>query len=458
MRTTIRGHNQKIWAIAWPMMLSSVSVPLLGLVDTALLGHLGSAQFLGAVAIGANIIGLMYWSFGFLRMGTTSLAARQHGAEMHLNEENGPSQAKDARSADGILFRALVLAAILGSAVCLTVPLLVDAVLLWMHSSAKVTPLAYEYIDIRRLSAPAVFMTFAISGWLIGTQRTRSALALVLTTNSVNIVLDIIFIKLLGLESAGAAWATLIAESMGLMLGLYLVSHHSQAGKPSLWRGWLRLSHFQSMLSVNYHLLIRTVLLLFVFNFFTAQGSTMGDETLAANAILLQLILLTAFVLDGFSFAAEALCGEAYGGKQWITLATIVKLCSYWSAGTALGFGIAYALFGDAIIALFSNVDSVIDIAQQYHWWMVGITVSGCAAYLMDGVCIGIGKTRAMHYSMWFATVIIFLPAWWLGRAWGNHGLWLAFAMFTLARGFTLAAYWQGLRIGGAPPLNNRVK
>jgi MATE family multidrug resistance protein len=242
------------------------------------------------------------------------------------------------------------------------------------------------------------------------------------------------------------------------MLGLYLMSHHSQAGKPSLWRGWLRLSHFQSMLSVNYHLLIRTVLLLFVFNFFTAQGSTMGDETLAANAILLQLILLTAFVLDGFSFAAEALCGEAYGGKQWITLATIVKLCSYWSAGTALGFGIAYALFGDAIIALFSNVDSVIDIAQQYHWWMVGITVSGCAAYLMDGVCIGIGKTRAMHYSMWFATVIIFLPAWWLGRAWGNHGLWLAFAMFTLARGFTLAAYWQGLRIGGAPPLNNRVK
>ncbi|RZV53098.1 MAG: MATE family efflux transporter, partial [Pseudomonadales bacterium] len=262
MTPTPASTDQKIWAIAWPMMLSSMSVPMLGLVDTALLGHLEGARFLGAVAIGANFIGLMYWSFGFLRMGTTSLTAQQRGADSSSN-------ALTSTNIDAILFRALVIALALGALVALAIPLVIDHILTWMQASAEVAPLAAEYIDIRRYSAPAVFMTFAVHGYLVGIQKPRGALVLVLVTNLTNIVLDVWFIVYLGWETAGAAWATLIAEWLGLAIGLLMVMRYSGAMQPGRWRAWFSITAFAHMLSFNYHLLIRTILLLFVFNFFT---------------------------------------------------------------------------------------------------------------------------------------------------------------------------------------------
>ncbi|NNL57569.1 MAG: MATE family efflux transporter, partial [Pseudomonadales bacterium] len=419
-----------------------------GLVDTALLGHLESEQFLGAVAIGANFIGLMYWSFGFLRMGTTSLAAQQRGAEKLVSTKPGHNQA-GSDSSEAILARSLLLALVLGCFIALLVPLLTDTVLRWMQASERVAPLAAEYIAIRRYSAPAVFMTFAISGWLVGTQRARAALALVLTTNIANIVLDLVFIIGLGMQSAGAAWATLLAELLGLLLGLYLLWRHSSLARLQHWQQWLNAARFRAMLRVNYHLLVRTILLLFVFNFFTAQGSAMGDDILAGNAILLQLALFSAFVLDGFAFAAEALCGEAYGARSWAALQQITRRCFYWSGYTALAFAIVYALTGDLLIGLLSDVAVVVTAASPYKGWLVALTLCSFVAYIMDGICIGCGKTKAMHYAMWFSTTVVFLPAWWLSQAWGNHGLWLAFLLFNTARGASLAFYWQRARPGG---------
>ncbi|NNC55901.1 MAG: MATE family efflux transporter [Pseudomonadales bacterium] len=439
MKSIIASTDQKIWAIAWPMMLSSMSVPLLGLVDTALLGHLQGAQFLGAVAIGANFIGLMYWSFGFLRMGTTSLTAQQRGAD-------SSAQTESTANIDAILFRALVMALALGLAVALAVPLVVGQILVWMQASAEVAPLAGEYIDIRRYSAPAVFMTFAVHGYLVGIQRPRGALVLVLITNITNIVLDVWFIVYLGWGSAGAAWATLMAEWLGLAIGLLMVLHYSHAMRPSLWREWINLDAFRHMLGVNYHLLVRTILLLFVFNFFTAQGSAMGDDVLAANAILLQLVLFSAFVLDGFSFAAEALGGEAYGARRWQQLDNIVMACARWSALAALAFALVYALLGPALVHLFSDLASVVQVALRDRWWIVPITLLGATAYLMDGICIGTGRTRAMHYSMWFSAAAVFLPAWWLAKPLGNDGLWLAYLLFVVARGASLLWYWLRVR------------
>lgn len=428
---TKRPHY-KIWAIAWPMMLSSMSVPLLGMVDTALLGHLETAQFLGAVAIGSNIIGLLYWSFGFLRMGTTALVAQALGAQSKGN----------AQQTDIVLFRALFISLILGTIIMLITPFFINDIVSLMQASETVSPLAERYIEIRCLSAPAVFITFSISGWLIGTQQAKRALALVLITNSLNIALDFLFIVTFEMNSAGAAWATLIAEYAGLALGLYFLLQHSHIIQPSKWQKWLALSGLKQMLGLNYYLLLRTVTLMLVFNFFTAQSAAFNDTTLAANAILLQLILFSAFVMDGFSFAAEALCGESYGRKYWVEFKRYAQCCGFWMLLTSLFFAVIYWFFGQYIIAIFSNVSDVLSTAQEYSLWIVVIPVVSALAYLFDGVSIGAGRSRAMFYSMLLSTVLVFLPLWWLTQSWGNHGLWFAFCLFNFARAVSLGWFW----------------
>jgi len=439
-----RNNNSRIWAIAWPMMLSGMSVPLLGLVDTALLGHLDSERYLGAIAIGTNFIGLMYWSFGFLRMSTTGLISIEVGKQSLSSKK-----LEESSELEGIVFRSMVMGLILGSLVCLLIPLVAGTVIHWMQASEFVAPLTREYIEIRKFSAPAVFVTFAISGWLIGTQQARKALALVLTTNLTNIALDVWFIVYLDWGSAGAARATLIAEWLGLGLcfwfllrngSLFSVQHFS--GIRQRWQHWLQPARFSAMLGVNYHLLVRTVLLLFVFNFFTAQGSVFGDSALAANAILLQLVLFCAFVTDGFSFAAEALCGEAWGANRRTQLNSIVNLCFYWAGGATLCFVVMYIVLPSQIIGLLTDLPAVTETAMQYRYWMIVVTAAGFVAYIMDGIFIGISQTRAMHHSMLFSTLLVFLPCWWFTRSLDNHGLWLAYLLFTVARGISLGSYW----------------
>ena len=441
MHTSLTKAQAKtrIWAIAWPMTLSSVSMPLLGLVDTALLGHLDAAHYLGAVAIGANFIGLMYWSFGFLRMGTTGLIAQAFGRRWQSSDKESFKEEINA-----VLFRALAIGVVLGGAVLIVTPLISSQVVSWMQASENSAPLAKEYIDIRRYSAPAVFMTFAISGWLVGSQQPRRALALVVTTNAINIVLDILFIVYLDWQSAGAAWATLIAEHLGLALGLYFLASHSNVFDTTRWRKWLAPALIKNMLAVNYYLLIRTLILMLVFNFFTAQGAAFGDSTLAANAILLQLFLFSVFVMDGFSYAAEALCGEAYGARNATRFKQYIKLCGIRELQTALAFGLFFAALGAPTIAQFTDVTAVLDIAHTHRWWIIVLPLAGCLAYLFDGVSIGAGKTRAMLYSILIATFAVFFPIWFTTKEpWGNNGLWLAFLCFNLARGLYLWWFWR---------------
>jgi MATE family multidrug resistance protein len=416
-------------------------MPLLGLVDTALLGHLDAAHYLGAVAIGANFIGLMYWSFGFLRMGTTGLIAQAFGR--HWQDRNESNKTNFQNEIDAVLFRALIIGVVLGTAVLFITPLISEQVVSWMQASEKIAPRAKEYIDIRRYSAPAVFMAFAISGWLVGSQQPRRALALVVVTNMINVVLDIVFIVYLNWQSAGAAWATLIAEYLGLMLGVYFLTQHSSVFNRAQWRQWLAPTLVKKMLVVNYYLLIRTLILMLVFNFFTAQGAAFGDITLAANAILLQLFLFSVFVMDGFSYAAEALCGEAYGAKRASRFKQYIKLCGMRELQTAIGFGALFAVLGAPILALLTDVYAVLETASQYKGWIIILPLAGCLAYLLDGVSIGAGKTRAMYHSMLIATLGVFFPIWFLTKSsWGNHGLWLAFLCFNLARGIYLTWYW----------------
>lgn len=412
------------------MMVSSASVPLLGLVDTALLGHLDSEHFLGAVAIGSMFIGLMYWSFGFLRMGTTGLSAQALG-----QLRSGTSDSLDSPSL--ILSRAMALGAVLGCLVVVAIPPILGYVLNWLQASDVIRPLAEEYIMIRRCSAPATFITMAVSGYLVGIQQARAALSLVLLTNMSNIILDIWFIHGLGWASAGAARATLIAEYLGFFAALFAAAHHSNIFKLEAPRAAFDRAGFWSMINVNYHLLIRTLLLLLVFNFFTAQSAAQSETILAANAILLQLIFFSAYVLDGFSYAAEALCGEAYGAKNDSRLQEVIRQCRRWMLGTTAAFLVVFITLKMLIIALLSDIAAVVEVCSDYYPWVLATTAIGFAAYLMDGIFIGIGNTRAMHYTMWLSCAA-FLAIWYSTQSLGNHGLWFAYLIFVAVRGGSL--------------------
>ena len=427
------NRNRQIMVIALPMMLSNMSVPLLGLVDTALLGHLESAAFLGAVALGANLINLAYWSFGFLRMGTTSLVARNAGASS--TDHNADDEA-------GIMARSLLLAAALGLTISALLPYWIDDIVRLLNASDAVAPLAAEYLGIRLYSAPAVLLTYTVAGWLIGHRRASAALTIVLTTNIANIVLDAWFILGLGWQSAGAAWATLLAEYLGLLLALsfirHEVSHYFQLGAKTIFQG----KALRALLRGNFHLLIRTVLLLFVLNFFMAQGAKMGDITLAANAILFQLAMFAAYVMDGFSHAAEALCGRAIGAGRLGEFRQLVARCAVWTALSALAFSLIYALGGYWIAAWFSDIETVTDTARAYLIWLTLMPLVACLAYLLDGVFIGAGENRTLHFAMAISTAV-FMLVWWLSLAWGNSGLWFAFLLFNLTRGLVLALLYQ---------------
>lgn len=431
-------ENKKIWSIAWPMMLCSLTTPLLGLTDTFLLGHFSSGEHLSAVAIGVSVISMLYWGFGFLRMGTTSLIARDRGQQLKTGRMTPEITAN-------ILGRGLLLALFCSVLVLLLTPFSAALIVEAMNASTAIAPLSIDYIQVRLYSAPAVLISYVISGWLIGSQNTRAALAIVITANVINIGLDYVFIAELNMHSRGAAIASVIAEYAAAGLAIGILINAKILDRDLRWRQWFKLSACKALLQLNYHLFIRTLLILFSLNFFTAQGAALGDNVLAANAILLQLALLTAYVMDGFSFAAEALCGESAGRQDARQLHRYALHCGAWVLITALGFSCSYALGGELIIHTLSTINSINSIAIDYLPWLVLMPIAGMAAYLFDGVYIGCGSVKAMHLSVWLGLLMIYLPIWWLSQAWHNHGLWFALVCFTGFRGLSLAIYYPRL-------------
>jgi MATE family multidrug resistance protein len=421
-----RSLNHKIWDIAWPALLSNISIPLLGLVDTAILGHLDSPLYLGAVAVGASILSFVYWGFSFLRMGTTGLVARAFGAA-------------DGRKQLLLLLQSLVLAGALGLLVVLLSPLWTGLGLHWMNPGAQVEPLSRSYISIRVYSAPAVLLTYGITGWFIGRQNTRWPMVIAVFTNLLNIVLDLVFIIGLDMRSDGAALATLVAEYSGCGMAL-LAGWRSLERRPDS-RDWGELRNWRSyreLLDSNRFLFFRTICLLFSFAFFTAMSARQGVDILAANSILLQLLLFASYALDGFAFASEALTGSAAGGRRMDEFYRSVKVCWWWSLLTATGLSVLFALGGPQLFGLFSEHLAVLVLLEQYHLWLVVIPVLAAGSYLLDGVFIGTSRSRYMMHSMLFSTLLVYLPAWYLTRESGNTGLWLAFALFNTARGLSL--------------------
>lgn len=446
-KTNLANHDithKEVYRLAWPMIVSNCSVPLLGIVDTALLGHLQSPIFLGAVAVGSSVMTFLLWAFGFLRMGTTSQVAQAHGRN-------------DSQRCSQLLIQSAFLA--ISAAVFLIVfsPLIFGVAIYLMGPSPEVGELAAHYAYIRILSAPATLVTFVIIGWFIGKQRTREPLLIALFVNLLNIVLDWFLIVVMEQNSNGAAIATVIAEYGGLFVGVALIIK-AQTGQNLL--GSIlstslmsQVKESRALLRIHGHLFIRTLCLLFVFAFFTSQGARQGEVVLAANAILLQLLALISYGLDGYAHAAEALVGRTYGAKDINNFRRACRYTGQWSAWTAVVYTLAF-LFGQPyILAALTSIEPVRLTAAQYFPWLLLLPLISFTSYWLDGVFIGAGKTAAMRNTIILGCFGVYLPLWWLTQSLQlprvpvlkseNHGLWLALVCFIAARGLIMAYYFR---------------
>ncbi|WP_271911650.1 MATE family efflux transporter [Vreelandella alkaliphila] len=423
----------RIWTLAWPIILSNITVPLLGLVDTAVVGHLPDSRYLAAVTLGATLFSFLYWGFGFLRMGTTGLVAQAIGREAHSDVRN-------------LLGQSLIMAAVIGALLIIFGSPLISLGLWLLDGSEAATPLAREYAEIRLWSAPAVLANYAVLGWFLGQQNARVTLMILVLTNSVNIVLDLWFVVGLGMTSGGVALASVIADYSALTFGGYLVVRQLGHLEGCFQRQRLLVvSAYSALFNVNANLFVRTLGLLFAMAFFTAQGARQGDTVLAANAVLLQFIMLTSYALDGFAHAAESLVGRAFGRRDWREFAATVRATAQFSFWTATVATFAFALGGNYLVAMLTGLAEVRATAASYLPWMVVMPLIAVWSYLLDGVFIGTTAVREMRNSI-FIGLAIYLPTWWLSQGLGNHGLWLAFTLFMFTRSAVLIAYYYRYR------------
>ena len=405
------------------MILSNVSVPLLGIVDTGVTGHLESPVYLGAVAIGSTIFGFLYTGMNFLRMGTTGVAAQRFGADDNDGLRASLGQA---------LIVALLIAATL---IALQVPVGHLALRL-IGGEPEVQTFALQYFSIRIWSAPGTLANYVLIGWLIGLQNARVPLLMFLTINITNIVLDLLFVLGLGMKVDGVALASVIAEYTGLLVGLYFVARalRRRAGHWPLER-LLTVRAYAADFAVNLNLFIRTMALVFTFAFVTAQGARLGGLVLAANAVLMNLQALTSFALDGFAHAAEALVGKAIGEGRRAALERSVQLALKWSLIFAAGFCLLYLIVGPLLVRTLTDLQDVRQTAMRFLPWLIVSPLVSVWSFLYDGVYVGATRAREMRNIMIFSTAMIFLPAWFLLQGLGNHGLWLAFTLFMASRG-----------------------
>lgn len=424
--------HSRVLKIALPIVLSNATVPILGAVDTGVVGQLGEAAPIGAVGIGAVILSTIYWIFGFLRMGTTGLAAQARGAG-------------DEAETGALLMRGLLLAGGAGLFFILAQALVFWGAFTLAPASAEVEGLARQYLEIRIWGAPATIGLYAVTGWLIAMERTRGVFLLQIWMNGLNIVLDLWFVLGLGWGVGGVATATLIAEWSGLALGLWLCG---SAFAGDQWHDWARIFdrlRIKRMMQVNGDIMVRSVLLNLSFTTFLFLGADLGDVTLAANQVLIQLLQMTAFALDGFAFSAEALVGGAVGARDPARLRRAAIVSSYWGVGFSVALALVFWWGGPALIDLMATAPQVRETARHYLIWVALAPLISVASFMFDGIYIGATWTRDMRIAMiqavgiYVIALVIFVPVL------GNRGLWLALMVLNIARAATLAARYPRL-------------
>lgn len=425
--------NKEILRLAVPNILSNVSVPLLSTVDTALMGHL-SADHLGAVGIGAMIFNFVYWNFGFLRMGTTGMTAQAYGQS-------------DQELITSILRKSLLVAA--------TIALLLmvfQRPLEWLSITLlQVDPdhiaLVSEYFSIRIWAAPATLMLYVIFGWFFGMQNAVFPLVLTIVINLVNIILSYLFIKQYDMGIDGVAMGTVIAQYLGIILGVILMAYKYQNLR-DLWTMKFREESgaIKRFFKVNADLFIRTFFLTFVFAFFYSQSSAAGATILAVNVVLLQLVNWMSYGIDGFAYAAESMVGKYRGMNSKEGVNRSIKYAMIWGLGLAVLFSVLYGFFGVQIFRIFTDEAEVIDAGQVFLPYMILFPLAGFICYIWDGIYIGLTATRTMLWTMLASFAVFMMLHYGLKGPYGNHGLWVALLLFLFIRGVFQSLWYR--RVG----------
>ncbi len=411
-------------------MLSNVSVPLVGIVDTAVVGHLPNATFIGAVALGAVVFSFLYWGFGFLRMGTTGLVAQDMGA-------------RDFDELRATLTRSLILALTLGLAI-LALRNPAGELAFWaLDGSAMVEGFAKQYYRVRVFAAPATLVNYVILGFAIGVQNTRAALALMLLLNITNVLLDLLFVIGFGWGVEGVAAASVISEYTAALFGLLLMRQMlSRLG--GRWQPYRLFDRhrLKTLLGVNLNIFIRTLCLLFAFFHFTSTGAKLGDIILAANAVLMHLFTFMAYSLDGFAHAVEALAGSAYGARNRWAFVSAVRASTACAFLVSIVYCVVYAGFGSSIVALITGIAEVRTTAGEYLPWLVVAPVVSVWSFQLDGIFVGTTRAVAMRNAMLVSLAVFLAAVWLLLPLWGNHGLWAALIVLMGTRAITLGIWF----------------
>ncbi|MDW3182399.1 MATE family efflux transporter [Roseobacter sp.] len=424
--------HRRVLKIALPIVLSNATVPILGAVDVGVVGQMGEAAPIGAVALGAIILSTVYWIFGFLRMGTVGLVGQAEGAG-------------DSAEVSAWLTRALLVALAGGLALIVLQPLIFWGALSLAPASEEVESLAWTYLSIRIWTAPAAIAVYALTGWLVAMERTGGVFWVQLVMNGVNILLDLLFVLVFDWGVQGVAAATVIAELTGAALGLWFC--RAAFARPD-WRDWPRIfdrAKLIRMALLNTDILLRSAMLMIIFSSFVFIGARFGDVTLAANEVLIQFMYITAYAMDGFAFAAETLIARAFGRGDRAYVRRAALVTSGWGMVICIATAAAFALSGGWIIDLMAKNADVQETARVFLPYMVIAPLVGCAAWMFDGIFIGATRSKdmrnmmAVSFAIYWGAIAVLLPLL------GNHGLWLALLISFIARGVTLGLRYPAL-------------
>ena len=420
-------RDKQILKIALPAIVTNITVPLLGLVDTAIVGHMGNATYIGAIAVGSMVFNLVYWVFGFLRMGTSGLTAQARGR-------------RDLQEMRSMLVRSQTVAMTVALLILLLQVPLRDVMLWLIGPTDDVRPLAETYYHIVVWGAPAMLSLYGLSGWFIGMQNTRLPMVISISQNVVNIVASLALVYGLGMKVEGVALGTVVAQYAGLLMALAVLARY--------YRRYITvrlcsLKEFIPFLRVNSDIFLRTLCLVAVNLYFTSAGARQGATILAVNALLLQLYLLFSYFMDGFAYAGEALCGRFWGARDDKAFREVVGRLFAWGAIMTVLFTTLYVAGGMPFLRLLTDEETVVQAAREYVWWAWLIPVVGVAAFLWDGIFIGITRTRGMLVSAGVASVVFLAGVVWLMPVMGNHGLWLSMLLYLAVRGIVQSVIFR---------------
>ena len=429
--------NRKILRLAIPSIVSNITVPLLGLVDVAIVGHLGSASYIGAIAVGGMLFSLIYWVFGFLRMGTSGMTSQAYGD-------------RDLTETTRVLFRSVGVGFLIAAVLLLFRYPIMRVAFVLIDSTEEIKRLASLYFGICVWGAPAVLGLYGFAGWFVGMQNSRFSMYIAIVQNVVNIVCSFSFVYVGGLRVEGVALGTLIAQYAGLLMALFLwLRYYGRLRAYMDWNGIFERKAVGRFFSVNGDIFFRTLCLVLVTTFFTSMGAKQGDVILAVNTLLMQLFTLFSYIMDGFAYAGEALAGRFVGAGNEAGLRRCVRRLFLWGIGLSVCFTLLYGIGGERFLGLLTDDVSVIKAADAYFYWVLAIPLCGFSAFLWDGIFIGMTATRQMLYSMLVSSALFFVIYHSFSPFMGNHALWMAFVCYLFSRGLMQSLLWRRLSPAG---------